>query len=307
MIGILIALIAPCAAYAQQGTPEFMLDPKAFVSYMEQKNGQNDCRVDNTLIDERVMSILQAFYDGYQRKTLLDAIDFERMADAILDALKKGAESEPTPYTERYWQENQLIKMFLENPETIIPITHDEYPDLSYSVTYHDVLKKVLEYHIVLYTYTILCEKIWCFDLYDTGIKVYNFDTFLSPEELQKCITIIMYDTSHNNHEATLKIPKSIIPYETKNQIDAFINAIPIELLVPYTDGLLHSCNSLSLSRSLLRKQSLPCKLVPIFAKKEPKLLRINTLLIMDNKKKDQSTTDNEKSQPVEQQSDTLE
>lgn len=297
MIFILTILLLSKTIYTQENRPEFMLDPKAFASYIKQKNDQIDCRIDNTLIDERVMGILQAFYDGYQRKTLLDAIDFEHMADTLLDALKKESETPSTPYTERYWQESKLIKMFLQNPDTVIHINHDEYPDVSYSVTYRDVLKKVLEYHIVLYAYTILCEKIWCFDLYDTGIKLYNFHTFLRPAELKKCISIVMCDPSHNNQETSLNIPKSIIPGEVKYRISAFIDAIPFELLVPYTDGLLYSCNSLSISRSILRKTSLPCNLVPVFAKNEPKLLRITVLLSMG---KDKNT------EPVEQKSAIL-
>lgn len=285
MIFILITLLFPSFIHAQNELPEFLTDFPQKAEFIAQYNTRlpADRRYDPALIDERVLSILQTFHDGYTKKTFLETLNFEQLADEIFEKLKKESESAEYPsYSKHYWEKNQILKNLLKNPDTIMTINVDEYPDLSFSVTYRDVVKKVIEYQIVMYTYTILYEKIWRMELYDTGLKVYGFKTFLDHLKLQECTTISLQDA--DGSKIDLKLPSYIITTETKRHIHQFINGIPLELLVPYADGLLHSCNAGLPHNQLLRKTPRECKLIPIFAKDSTKLLGLNMLLTLGQK-----------------------
>jgi len=279
MILIILTLVFSFAMHASNETPEFLSGIAQNTEFIKQLNAQfTDNRVvDCSLIDERIMKILHAFHDGYQRKTLLEAVNFESISDEILAQLKKESETEYTPYNQQYWEQNQLVKTFLANPDVTMTITHSERPEeLSYTVTHYDILKKVLEHQIIIYAYRILWEKVIYYELYNTGLQVFNFKTFLTPSDLEKKLVIVMRD--ENNPRIELKIPKIILSRETKTLIDNHINKIPMELLVSYTDGLLISCVGGLASNQYLRKMPHDCKLLPIFAKNSCKLLGIHTI-----------------------------
>jgi hypothetical protein len=284
---LILALACSFIMHASHETPEFLSGIAQNQEFIKKLNaGLPDNKViDCSRIDEQIMKMLHTFNDGYQRKKLLEAINFETVSDEILTQLKKESETLYTPYNQQYWEKNQLIKTFLANPDAAMTITHSECPDeLSYTVTYYDILKKVLEHQIIVYAYTILWEKIMCYELYNTGLQVSRFKTFLTPSKLEKNLVIVMRD--ENNPRIELKIPKTILSCENKALIDAHINQIPMELLVPYTDGLLHSCTiGLVNNNNHLRKTPRDCKLLPIFAKDSGKLLGISAIFATELKK----------------------
>lgn len=291
---LILALTFAFTMHATSEIPEFLSGIAQNQEFIKKLNAglPDDKVIDCSLIDEQTMKMLHTFNDGYQRKKLLEAINFETISDEILIQLKKESETLYTQYNQQYWEKNQLVKTFLTNPDVTMTIAHSECPEeLSYTVTYYDILKKILEHQIIIYAYTILWEKIVCYELYNTGLQVSNFKTFSPPSELEKHLVIVMRDD--NNPRIELKIPKIILSCENRALIDAHINQIPMEFLVPYADGLLHSCTiGLVNNNQHFRKTPRSCKLLPIFAKDSGKLLGISTVLATELKKNKEEKND---------------